>query len=115
MKAKPAFVAFAEKIEVTASGCWRWTGAVHRHHTHPRGVFGRFPNRWLAHRFAWWHFRGSLAGEVDIVQRCRTRLCVNPWCHDLVPVGRSRMARQAAAGIGSPSERGEPREVLLRD
>lgn len=63
------------KIEVSAGGCWIWTGKAND------GGYGRIDHNgksYRAHRAAFEAFRFTIPDEMVLDHLCRTRLCVNP-------------------------------------
>lgn len=69
---------FETKLErVTESGCWLWIGCLHRN---GYGHYYEKPRKqqWLAHRFAYQFFKGSIPKELQLDHLCRVRCCVNP-------------------------------------
>jgi len=65
---------FWDKVEVTPSGCWAWTGYLDR-------GYGKF--KWMgrmdrAHRVAMSVLRETLRSGFEIDHLCRNRACVNP-------------------------------------
>jgi predicted DNA-binding protein (UPF0251 family) len=63
---------FHTRIDRSESGCWLWTGAVHRN-----GYGGMWPNV-LVHRFAWELANGPVPDGMMVLHRCDVRTCVNP-------------------------------------
>lgn len=67
---------FLAKIKRQKNGCWIWTGAVGSHGRYGSvGVAGR---SYLAHRAAWFLFKGKDAGTLCVCHTCDNGLCVNP-------------------------------------
>ncbi len=65
-----------ERIEIDANGCWIWQGQPNHH---GYGVVSHWQfGSGLAHRFAWFVFRGRVAEGLTLDHLCRVRLCVNP-------------------------------------
>lgn len=65
---------FWQKVRKTEN-CWEWLGAVEA------TGYGRFytKNRfWLAHRYSYEKFRGSIPEGHVIDHKCNNRKCVNP-------------------------------------
>lgn len=72
-----------ERIEmrverITESGCWIWTGALHRT-TRGYGVMGFKGRLHLAHRLSYEEHRGPIPEGLQIDHLCRVTECVNPW------------------------------------
>jgi hypothetical protein len=73
------------RVEVEASGCWRYTGPVDQH------GYGRF-ECWIdgkrirtgAHRAMWLAVRGPISASLVIDHLCRNRLCIRIDHLDLV-------------------------------
>ena len=68
----------AEKFieRVPMSGCWIWTGHVHKKHGYGRFAFmGKTRN---AHRVLYEIYKGKPDESKDIDHLCRVRSCVNP-------------------------------------
>lgn len=83
---------FIERIPM--SGCWLWTGAVHKQHGYGRFSFmGKARN---AHRVLFELYKGKPNDEMDIDHLCRVRSCVNPY--HLEQVTRSINATRGLAG-----------------
>ena len=77
------------RIQITAEGCWIFTGAKVSGLV-PYGVVGRGTRgqgNVLAHRVTYEHFVGPIPGGLDIDHLCRTPPCCNPT--HLEPVTRS--------------------------
>jgi len=103
-------------VRVPESGCWIWTGALHRN------GYGHFkiPNsrsHLLAHRGVYAIERGEIPEGMDLDHLCRVRCCVNP--DHLEPVTRREnlrrggvidqlRARAAAANAATHCKRGHP-------
>jgi len=72
---------FFQRIQRTESGCWLWTGSVHK------GGYGRIKLRHdvygVAHRVAWELLRGPIPPGLTIDHLCFVKRCVNP--EDLEP------------------------------
>lgn len=85
---QPAEQRFRDKLWVTESGCWRWTGAQDRgapfFHADRRKVVA---SRWAFNRYR------DTGGTVTrtLANECGTPLCVNPWHYQ--PVVRKRPVR----------------------
>lgn len=62
------------KTEVSASGCWVWTGA--RDSSGYARISYRSRN-WKASRAIWTVSRGEIPSTLCILHRCDNRLCVN--------------------------------------
>lgn len=62
---------FFERVEVSSSGCWRWTGCL------TGKGYGAFRGH-NAHSYSFAWFVGELAQGHEIDHTCRVRLCVNP-------------------------------------
>lgn len=70
--AKEKFLSRTRRLE---NGCLEWTGAVGSHGRYGSvGVAGR---SWLAHRAAWFLFRGEDPGELEVCHKCDYGLCVD--------------------------------------
>jgi hypothetical protein len=85
--------------------CWHWVARV-------SGAYGRVsvrrpgrehPVPMLAHRAAWFAFKGVDPGAMTVDHACENTLCINPEHLSLCPVGENaqrqhwrRQARQAA-------------------
>jgi hypothetical protein len=66
---------FLDKVEIDATGCWLWAASRNRlgygHFT--------FQNRvMLAHRWAFWFWRGPIADGLLVCHSCDVPSCVNP-------------------------------------
>lgn len=92
---------FLSKFKKRADGCWIWTGAKHS-----GGWYGSVKFRdkpMLAHRAAWWLFKGTDPGTAFVCHSCDNGMCVNPehlWLgdqtanmHDMERKGRSHHPR----------------------
>lgn len=75
---------FVQKIRVTDSGCWEWTGSKTSGNSKSRtdhGGYGKVHLRgrcMLAHRVMFTAIHGTPTGQVDHL--CRNRACVRPRC-----------------------------------
>jgi hypothetical protein len=58
------------------TGCWLWTGKFHYMSKYGQFHFGGWRHR--AHRFSWELFRGGIPGNLFVLHKCDTPLCVNP-------------------------------------
>lgn len=70
-----------ERFEIAAlpepnSGCWIWTKAL------SNAGYGKLRHEFdksdLAHRFAYWQFRGTIPDDLVLDHLCRNTWCVNP-------------------------------------
>ena len=65
---------FNAKIEETET-CWLWTGAIQ---SRGYGSFGIDGTTYLAHRVAYWLWRGHIDDGLTINHLCGVKRCVNP-------------------------------------
>ena len=65
---------FKAKIERTET-CWLWTGAIQ---SRGYGSFGIDGTTYLAHRVAYWLWRGDIDDGLTINHLCGVKRCVNP-------------------------------------
>ena len=65
---------FTSKIAHTET-CWLWTGAIQ---SRGYGSFGIDGKTYLAHRVAYWLWRGNIADGLTINHLCGVKSCVNP-------------------------------------
>ena len=68
------FMAKVEKDPI--SGCWNWVGAIGSHKRY--GIVGVAGKHWLAHRAAWFLFKGLDPGKQYVCHHCDNGFCVNP-------------------------------------
>jgi hypothetical protein len=61
---------------VVVENCWHWTKKVSADNGY--GHFKASGRTWLAHRWAYEHFRGIIPEGKQIDHLCRNRACVNP-------------------------------------
>lgn len=97
---------FLAKVEVSDNGCWQWIGAIGSHKRY--GICGLAGRSWLAHRAAWFLFRGVDPGNNCVCHTCDNGFCVNPDhlfigsqgdnVADMEHKGRSRHPAGAAHG-----------------
>lgn len=62
--------------------CWNWVGSVNK-----RTGYGKkqwFGETWLAHRWVWTMFFGTIPKNATIDHLCSNRRCVNPHHMELV-------------------------------
>jgi hypothetical protein len=88
----PLIERFLTKVEKTGvcaipglagGGCWLWMGG--RRNKEGHGGFAVSHDRVVpAYRFAYEHYRGSIADGLVPDHLCRTPQCVNPWHLELV-------------------------------
>jgi len=71
-----AKASFMKRVVVAASGCWNWTGAKQKRSGY--GILGLAGRGWLAHRAAWFLFKGEDPGEHYVCHHCDNPSCVNP-------------------------------------
>lgn len=76
------FASFSERVAVDKkTGCWNWTGRIT---DDGYGAFICGSSRigtaapWLAHRFSYMMFGGTLDSRLTIDHLCKNRKCVNP-------------------------------------
>jgi hypothetical protein len=67
---------FMEKISISESGCWEWTGYVTKGTGY--GQFSMNGGPVTAHRWSYEHFVGPVPPKWNIDHLCRNRKCVNP-------------------------------------
>lgn len=83
-------------------GCWIWTGAVDRS---GYGIVTRRPNRWNAHRLAWFLTNGEIPAGRLICHRCDNRLCCRPD-HLYVGTPQDNALDRSRAGTQTGSRNG---------
>lgn len=66
---------FINAIRVLPNSCWQWQNSLA---TFGYGKFWIGNTQFMAHRFAWWVFRGAIPKGLQIDHLCRNRGCVNP-------------------------------------
>ena len=75
----PAVDRFMNKVKVSDSGCWEWTGALK---PNGYGIFAIKKNCiqkvFNAHRWIYEYHRGPIPEGLTIDHLCRNRKCVNP-------------------------------------
>ena len=68
---------YARLVEVGEPGqCWNWLGSIN-----PKTGYGKkqwFGETWLAHRWVWTIFLGTIPHGMTINHKCSNRACVNP-------------------------------------
>lgn len=72
--------------------CWLWIGSIN-----PRTGYGKkqwFGESWLAHRWVWTIFFGTIPHGMTIEHKCKNRACVNP--HHLELMTLAENVRQGA-------------------
>jgi hypothetical protein len=77
------------------SACWNWLGSVN-----PRTGYGKkqwHGETWLAHRWVWTMFFGSIKKGMTVNHLCRNRKCVNP--HHLEVVSQAENCRHGRGAI----------------
>jgi len=72
---RPAIERFLEKIERQDSGCWFWTAAIQNM---GYGLFNVGGRKFLAHRFAYEYFKGTIPDGCELDHLCRNTNCVSP-------------------------------------
>ncbi len=60
------------------SGCWLWTGFLHKGYGHFRMTTDTNDTQPPAHRAAWALFVGAIPDALIVCHRCDVRCCVNP-------------------------------------
>lgn len=66
---------FLEKISISKSGCWLWTGCLSKGY----GLFRHEKSvQSTAHRFSYKYFKGTIPKNLQIDHLCKVRSCVNP-------------------------------------
>lgn len=73
---------FTARVQLTAKGCWRWTGAFARGYGYlvygsRQDHAGKQP-RIQAHRLSYTKFVGPIPKDAYIGQVCNNKGCVNP-------------------------------------
>lgn len=93
-RVRPVIDRLMEKREISPSGCWLFTGALH-----PNGyastTLGRRNKRDYAHRIAYRILIGEIPEGKDLDHLCRVRNCFNP--EHLEPVTRQMNTRRGLA------------------
>ena len=67
---------FLDKTTQGNNGCIVWVGSIGSHKRY--GTCGLAGRHWLAHRAAWFLFRGEDPGKRVVCHSCDNGLCVNP-------------------------------------
>lgn len=70
-------------IEISATGCWIWTGRLNRNGYGRAAIGGREP---VAHRAIYEAVIGPIPIGHVLDHLCRNRPCVNPWHMEPVTV-----------------------------
>lgn len=87
-----------DRIEVTALGCWIYTGYLNEA---GYGIVGEGRKIvWLVHRLVYTDCFGPIPEGLDLDHLCRTPACCNPL--HLEPVTKSENARRQWAATGNP-------------
>lgn len=73
-RAKASFLVRVNRDSRT--GCWNWTGATRTDGRY--GILGLAGKFWLAHRAAWFLFKGKHPRAHCVCHTCDNGLCVNP-------------------------------------
>lgn len=66
---------FIEKIELTETGCWRWTACIHNKNGY--GQFGLDGKVLGAHQASWRLFMGEIPKGLELDHSCHNVWCVN--------------------------------------
>lgn len=72
---KHAEARFLEKVKIEGEGHWLWEGSINQ------AGYGRFWYKtvvWLAHRWAFTHWRGNIPPYHVLDHTCKIHHCVNP-------------------------------------
>src|SRR6185312_13718825 len=90
------------------TGCWLWTGTLHRGGYGKMGRGRATDGVDYAHRISWELFRGPIPEGLSIDHLCRVRCCVNP--DHLEPVTTAENIRRGETGAKPKAEclRGHP-------
>lgn len=91
----PRFFSFFELL--SKAECWVWTGCIEK-------GYARFTvrkDRWMAHRFAYEIFRGSIPSGFTLDHLCRNRSCVNPWHLEIVSSKENTLRGNGPAAINN--------------
>jgi hypothetical protein len=92
---------FWEKVSMSLSGCWGWTGCLVKsnHLLYPKftikGV--SFP----AHRVMYLMTHGATSRELEIHHECRNTICVNPSHLRAVTGRENRLMSDGVSGVNS--------------
>lgn len=93
------------RSQVTASGCWEWTGPLDRHGYGRVALDGVTQ---LAHRVSWFILRGDIPDATPCLDHlCRNRRCFNP--DHLEPVTNAENQRRGALARDDECRNGHPR------
>lgn len=89
------------------SGCWLWIGAYGSRH----GEYGIFffvnrRDKQLAHRAAWWIYKGTIPPGLQVNHKCNNSYCVNPE-HLYLGTQQQNVADAVACGVYSRCRQGE--------
>lgn len=90
----PSFV--ADKIEMSATGCWLWGQAVS---DNGYGVIRRNGRLWKSHCWVYSQMVGPIPTGMDLDHLCRNRSCCNP--DHLEPVTRSENLHRGEGAVVS--------------
>jgi hypothetical protein len=84
-----------DRVQVSPSGCWNWTG----YRNGDGYAIGHHRGRWVrAYRFSYEVFVGPITGGLTIDHLCRNRGCVNPEHLEAVPL-RTNVLRGDGVGV----------------
>jgi HNH endonuclease len=72
---RPIEERFYEKIEKMPSGCWHWTGALHKF---GYGMMSDWPKVKRAHRVSYEIHCGPIPDGLLVRHKCDNKICVNP-------------------------------------
>lgn len=83
----PAIDRVLDRIVLSGTGCWLYTGLINQSGYGLVGVGPRGAGMQRAHRATYEHFVGAVPDGLDLDHLCRVRRCCNPF--HLEPVTRA--------------------------
>ncbi len=74
----PLIERLMRRVQISADGCWIWTGVISRNGYGRIGEGGKYGRQLSTHRVSYAPFAGTIPDGLTIDHLCRNRRCVNP-------------------------------------
>lgn len=77
-RVKPIAIRLMNKVAISTSGCWEWTGTRNGSGYGTIGLGRAEEGKGFVHRVSWTCFRGEIPQGMFVCHKCDNKICVNP-------------------------------------